>query len=172
MTAAKLPRRRKFARIPPFHTVPSRLRCDGWTALKQAEFIGHLAETGSVREAASRVGMARETAYRLRRREGAESFVAAWDAALARGRGKAAPPVPAIVWPPVRPPVTGQERPKPKRKVTLPELLWRMDTGIWRLKLRHGRYIGVSQKADNSAVLEILRRTNRTQLFEGGGGYS
>lgn len=142
---------RSLARIPPFHTVPSRLRSDGWTPLKQAEFIGHLAETGNVRKAAERVGMARETAYRLRAREGAESFIAAWNAALARGRGRPAPPPPGPVTP-------------GSRKVTLAQLMWRMETGIWRVRLHGPRYVGVVQKPDNSAVFELLGRTGRSRL--------
>jgi len=51
--------------------------------MRQAQFIGYLAETRCVRAAALRVGMSRETAYRLRARPGADSFCGAWDAALA-----------------------------------------------------------------------------------------
>jgi hypothetical protein len=68
--------------IPPFYAVQTRVRPGGWTPLKQAEFIGHLAETRCVRTAARVVGMSRETAYRLRSKPGAASFCAAWDAAL------------------------------------------------------------------------------------------
>ncbi|XUU61837.1 hypothetical protein ACRAQ6_06085 [Erythrobacter sp. HA6-11] len=140
-------------RIPPFHAVRTRQRSDGWTPLRQAEFIGHLAETGNVREAAKRVGMQRESAYRLRRREYAESFVAAWEAALARGRGRtvrqaAAKPL-------------ARTRARPLRKVTLCELAWRIETGVWRVRLRAGRYAGVSRKADNSALLALLARCSR-----------
>lgn len=40
--------------------------------------------------------MSRETAYRLRRRKGAESFALAWDAILAaRPRGSSSP---ALIW--------------------------------------------------------------------------
>src|SRR5687768_5243887 len=69
-------------RMPAFHPVPVRTRTDGWTPLRQAEFIGMLAETGSVSAAAAFAGMARETAYRLRRRPEAAEFAQAWDAAL------------------------------------------------------------------------------------------
>ncbi|MBX7461759.1 hypothetical protein [Qipengyuania huizhouensis] len=61
-------------RIPSFHITPGRRRGDGWTPVKQAEFIGELAETRSVTKAARRVGMTRETAYRLRRRKWSASF--------------------------------------------------------------------------------------------------
>ena len=55
-----------YARVPPFLPVPLRARADGWTPERQARFIGLLAETGSVAEAARRVGMGRESAWRLR----------------------------------------------------------------------------------------------------------
>ncbi|NVE94914.1 hypothetical protein [Altererythrobacter lutimaris] len=143
----------RSARIPPFHAVPVRQRSDDWTPLRQAEFIGHLAETGCVREAARRVGMQRETAYRLRTRRGAESFAAAWDAAVARGRNRAAPLTASSS--------IARDRARPHRKVTLCELAWRVETGIWRVRLRAGRYSGVSRKADNSALLTLLARCSR-----------
>jgi hypothetical protein len=125
--------------IPSFHTVPVRIRADGWTPLRQAEFIGHLAETRSVRAAAERVGMARETAYRLRRKPGAASFRAAWDAALGN--------------------VPGNDGTDPARKVTLRELQWQVETGLWQVLMRGGRYVGVRRKADDSALLRLLART-------------
>lgn len=69
-------------RIPAFHPVPVRPRGDGWTPQRQAQFIGMLAQTGSVLAAAQAVGIGRESAYRLRRRPGSAGFAAAWDAAL------------------------------------------------------------------------------------------
>jgi hypothetical protein len=45
--------------VPAFVPVPLRTRADGWTALRQAEFLGYLAETLSVAEAARRVNMER-----------------------------------------------------------------------------------------------------------------
>lgn len=56
-------------------------RYDGWTEEKQRRFIEVLADTGLVGAAAKAVGLTRESAYRLRRAAGAESFAAAWDAA-------------------------------------------------------------------------------------------
>jgi hypothetical protein len=67
---------------PAFAPVPVRYRHDGWTPAKQTAFIEALADTASVVEAAARVGMAAESAYRLRRHAGATAFVNAWDAAL------------------------------------------------------------------------------------------
>lgn len=75
------PRRRK---LPAFHPVPVGARRDGWTARRQAAFVGYLAQTRSVCAAARAVGMGRESAYTLRRRPGAAGFAAAWDAALGK----------------------------------------------------------------------------------------
>ncbi len=139
--------------IPPFHAVPVRLRADGWTPLRQAEFIGHLAQTRSVAKAARCVSMARESAYRLRRRAGAEGFVAAWDAALARtgtqrGRERLLAAREAA-----------RAALRPSWKVTLAQLEWRVDTGVWQVILHAGRYAGVRSKPDNSALLALLART-------------
>lgn len=68
-----------------FEPVPRKYRCDGWTADRQRGFIAALAETGSVKHAAQRINMSPEGAYYLRRQPGAESFCAAWSAALDHG---------------------------------------------------------------------------------------
>jgi hypothetical protein len=57
-------------------------RADGWSPQRQVDFIAALADTGSVTAAAYEVGMTVQSCYRLRRSPGAESFAAAWDAAL------------------------------------------------------------------------------------------
>ena len=133
-------------RLPAFHPVPLRTRADGWTPLRQAEFIGVLAETGSVSAAAAFVGMARETAYRLRRRPEAAEFAHAWDVAL----------VVAGVWRPGEVPLT-----PPSRKVTGGPT-WRMLVdGSWRPLMRRGKYAGSVQKADNSALLGYLAQIDR-----------
>jgi hypothetical protein len=69
-------------RVPPFYPVPTRTRRDGWTPQRQADFLGMLAETGSVMGAREAVGMSRRSAYALRARAEAGSFAAVWDAAL------------------------------------------------------------------------------------------
>ncbi|HZF42772.1 MAG TPA: hypothetical protein VEZ48_05130 [Sphingomonadaceae bacterium] len=68
-----------------FTPVPRKHRYDGWTPERQQGFITALAELGSVKHAARAVGMTPEGAYHLRRQPGAESFAAAWDAALDTG---------------------------------------------------------------------------------------
>jgi hypothetical protein len=70
---------------PPFlrfASVPVKARHDGWTPERQFRFVLALARGSGVGEAAKGVGQSRQTAYRLRRRAGAEEFAAAWDAAL------------------------------------------------------------------------------------------
>ena len=55
-------------------------RHDGWTAERKAAFLDHLANHGDVRAACREVGISREAAYRLRRRDAV--FARAWAAAL------------------------------------------------------------------------------------------
>jgi hypothetical protein len=82
--------------VPAFTPVPGRARRDGWTEERQRAFIAALDGTGCVGRAAAAVGMSRKSAYRLRRRKGAESFAAAWDSIMAaRPRGTSSP---ALVW--------------------------------------------------------------------------
>ena len=127
---------RHISRIPAFTPVPLLPRPDGWSPVRQAEFIGLLAQTRCVKKAASLVGMSRESAYRLRRKPGAEEFVAAWDAILGA-------------------PGT------PKAKVTLETLFQRLRQGSYRPILRGGRYVGTIRKPDNSALLALLGRLDR-----------
>lgn len=63
-------------------------RKDGWTPERQRAFIGALSDSGVVMEAARSVGMSDAAAYKLRRAPGAESFAAAWDAALQTASGR------------------------------------------------------------------------------------
>lgn len=137
-------------RIPLFHAVPGRTRADGWTPRRQAVFIGHLAETRSVTEAARRVSMARETVYRLRRREGAEGFNAAWDAALGKRTAQGDSE-------------KSQTGVTTSRKVTNAELAWRVETGLWQVRMHRGRFAGVWQRADNSALFQLLARLDRAK---------
>jgi hypothetical protein len=128
------PRRaRRMPRVPPFYPVPVRARRDGWTAQRQADFLGMLAETGSVMGACEAVGMSRKSAYALRARRDAESFAAAWDAALGM----------------------------PLRKVTVTDIDYRAYHGLVRPMLFRGRYRGSWQKPDNSALLQLHARLAR-----------
>lgn len=82
------PRRRHPKRVPAFIPVPMRPRADGWTAQRQAAFLVALAQTRSVLAAARKVGMARESVYRLRKAPGGDSFARAWDHVLGRAAAK------------------------------------------------------------------------------------
>lgn len=125
-----------------FHPVPIRARRDGWTVVRQCALLAELYLTGSVTAAARAVGMTRESAHRLRRRNGAESFARQWDRVLTppgRGHVNAAGPA--------------------KRKVTLGELNRRFKQGMVAPVIHCGRMTAIREKADNSALLEYLRRT-------------
>jgi len=65
-----------------FLPVGVRYRYDGWTPDKQVRFIERLADCGCVEEAVRSVGMSRNSAYALRRRDDAQAFRLAWDAAM------------------------------------------------------------------------------------------
>ena len=68
MTPDSPPARRAYRRlrVPAFYPVPVRTRRDGWTIERQADFLGMLAETGSVIGACEAVGISRKSAYQLR----------------------------------------------------------------------------------------------------------
>jgi hypothetical protein len=70
----------------PFDPVPTASkRHDGWTPARQRDFIEALGQCGLIGAAARAVGMTAKSAYRLRARDGAQSFRAAWDVALDQG---------------------------------------------------------------------------------------
>ncbi|MGY6551609.1 MAG: hypothetical protein ACXIT4_06890 [Erythrobacter sp.] len=71
--------------IPVPHVAPRR---NSITPDLQRAFIAHLAATGIVRDAARHIGRSLEAIYKLRGREGAAGFRAAWDAALDRAMSR------------------------------------------------------------------------------------
>ena len=121
-------------RVPAFYPVPVRTRRDGWTVERQADFLGLLAETGSVIAACEAVGMSRKSVYRLRALPGAESFAAAWDAALGG----------------------------PVRKVTPPARDFLDCNPLVRLVMFRGRYRGAWRNAGNGALLSHVWQRDRT----------
>ena len=123
-------------RVPAFSPVPGRNRADGWTPDRQAAFLAELALTASVSAAARRVGMARESVYRLRRRAGSESFAAAWDVVLRRQ-------VPS------------------KRKVTADERARRAAEGLLKPMIYRGKHVGNARKTDKRALLGHLAQIDR-----------
>lgn len=74
--------------IEQFVPAPTRNLHRGWTSERQRRFIAHLAENGSVFDAATAVGMSPRSAYHLRARDGAEDFARAWDMALRLAGGR------------------------------------------------------------------------------------
>jgi hypothetical protein len=127
-----------YKRIPDFVPVPLRERCDGWTAVKQGEFVGCLAQTGSVAQAADWVGCSRASAYALRRRAGAEGFAAAWAVAASGGLLDLAP-----------------------RKLTRGEVARAAQAGVVRVIMRRGRYVGTRVVSQVSALLRHLAQLDR-----------
>ncbi|WP_427969661.1 hypothetical protein [Altererythrobacter sp.] len=72
--------------LPAFTPVPrAKDRSNGWKPEVQRAFIEALADTGSVRAACRMVGRTEHGVYQLRRHPEAESFCAAWEAALKLG---------------------------------------------------------------------------------------
>lgn len=127
-----------YKRIPDFVPVPLRTRCNGWTAVKQGEFVGCLAQTGSVAEAAAWVGCSRASAYALRRRAGAEGFAAAWAVAGSGGLLDAG-----------------------LRKLTRGEVARAAREGMVRVIMRRGRYVGTRVVPQVSALLGHLAQLDR-----------
>ena len=54
-----------------------------WTPARMAAFLEALRETQSVSRAARRVGMGRQSAYKLKKRMAGQPFAAEWDEAVA-----------------------------------------------------------------------------------------
>jgi hypothetical protein len=128
-------RKARHPRVPAFVPVPRRSRRDGWTGERQARFLAELALTRSVSAAARAVGMARESAYRLRAERGGESFAAAWDAVMGRAPGK--------------------------RKVSPQERQLRALHGLLKPRIYRGKCTAIEEKADNSALLGHLAHLDR-----------
>lgn len=142
-----------YLRIPPFVPAPCARR-DGWTALRQGEFVGWLAQTGCVTEAAARVGVSRESAYRLRRREGSEGFAAAWDFALAAGAH------------------IGGAQTGARAKFTPAQLPVAAFEGLVHVRMRRGRYAGCGRKPSDSALMRLMKRLDRACAGYPSGGWA
>lgn len=124
-----------WQRVPPFLPVPLRRRAGGWTPQRQADFIGYLAETGSVAEAALRVGMSRMAAYRPRRHPDAGSLSHAWDAVMAAWQGEGTTP----------------------RMVTHEELVEHARKGPFTIRMVRGRFRLAWREPSSSALLRLLK---------------
>jgi hypothetical protein len=74
--------------LSPFVSSDPATRRDGWSPERKLRFLARLAANGNVRSACAAVGMSRETAYALRRRDAL--FARGWAAALLLAREAAA----------------------------------------------------------------------------------
>ena len=70
--------------LSPFVSSDPATRRDGWSPERKLRFLGRLASNGNVRSACAAVGMSREAAYTLRRRDAL--FARGWAAALLLAR--------------------------------------------------------------------------------------
>lgn len=109
------------------------IRHDGWTPARQRDFIAALARIGVVSAAAKSVGMSRKSAYALRKRADAESFSAAWAAALDQGQTAA-----------------------------LSTAIDRALTGVATPIFYRGRQIGERRAYNDGLIIAALRATART----------
>ena len=134
------PRPHSRRRIPAFHPVPVKPRKDGWTPERQAAFVGYLAQTRCVTTAAAMVGKDKTSAYRLRRREGAAGFAAAWDAALGQG---------------------GARVTLASAKSTGLSAGYRFASGLAQVVMYRGKYRATRWKADNNALLQFVAQLAR-----------
>ncbi|QGN54766.1 hypothetical protein [Novosphingobium sp. Gsoil 351] len=127
---------------------PRPARRDGWTPARQGQLIGLIAETGSVIAACRRLGIGRESAYRLRARAGAAGFAAAWDAVLGRRHA----PVDLA-----------------SAKSTGLSAGYRCEHGLIQVVMYAGRYARNLRKPDNSALLQHLAQLDRALAADDAG---
>jgi len=120
-----------------FIPAPVRGRRDGWTPDRQRRFIALLAAGTPSNHAAKAVGMSKQTAHALRRRPGAESFAAAWEAALTQAR---------------------KDRYMPQ--------IGRVEAaidGTLRPIMYHGRLVGHERRFDNRLLRRLIGMAERTE---------
>jgi hypothetical protein len=123
-----------------FAPVPVRARHDGWSADDQRRFILHLSRGALVDEAARALGHSRQSAYSLRRREGAREFTVAWERATLLGRRIAE----AHLCQPA------------------PDLSYALET-LLVPRFYRGRLIGFVQRHDNKVALRLLAECDRLE---------
>jgi hypothetical protein len=82
--------KRERSGIDDYVPIELRHRQDGWTAVRQVDFLTALSESACVEDACRAVGMSTSSAYALRRRTEARAFRAAWDSALDYAVGRLA----------------------------------------------------------------------------------
>lgn len=114
---------------PYVHTAPRR---NSITPERQRAFIAELAASGVVTQAARAIGASLEALYRLRNRQGAEGFAAAWELALDRGMARLQDCA-------LERAIQGEERPVVGRSGEVVARWTRYDTGLITFLLRQRR---------------------------------
>ena len=120
-----------MADLLDFTPAPTRKQHAGWTAQRQRAFVTALLDGLSPGAAAVRVGLSRQSAYRLRERAGAEAFAAAWDGARETTRRLRA------------------LEPAGDHAVAMLD-------GLLVPHFRRGRFVGFSLRHDEAAVIRAL----------------
>jgi len=123
-----------------FAAVPVRARHDGWSEDDQCRFILGLSRGHLVDEAARVLGHSRQSAYALRRRDGARQFARAWDRAILLGRRIA----------------------QARRGQPAPDLSYALET-LLVPRFYRGRLIGFVQRHDNKVALQLLAECDRLE---------
>ncbi len=98
-------------------------------------FIGYLAQTRCVTMAAAMVGKDKTSAYRLRKRAGAEGFAAAWD--VAPGKAK-------------------QSVTLASAKSTGLSAGYRFRAGLAQVVMYRGKYRATNWKTDDNALVQLV----------------
>ena len=129
-----------------FEPVSLRLQHNGWSPRLQLRFILALARGAGVDEAARALGKSRQSAYDLRKKPGAASFAAAWDAALAFSRSAA-----------------GAGRAAARGHCGIETILVP--------RYYRGRLVGFVQREDVAGAMRLLGRLDRlAERLDGAGG--
>lgn len=114
---------------PYVHAAPRR---NSITPERQRAFIAELAASGIVTQAARAIGASLEALYKLRNRQGAEEFAAAWELALDRGVARLQDCA-------LERAIQGEERPVVGRSGEVVARWTRYDTGLITFLLRQRR---------------------------------
>jgi hypothetical protein len=123
-----------------FDPVPLRSRHNGWSADDQRAFILKLSRGHLVDEACRALRHSRQSAYALRRRDGARSFARAWDRAMVMGRVAM----------------------RARARLPSPDLSWALET-LLVPKFYRGRLVGFVQRHDDRNAIRLLAECDRLE---------
>ena len=119
-----------------FTPAPSRKHRSGWTPERQRDFVLALADGHLPGVAAAKVGLGRQSAYRLRMKAGAEGFSAAWDEAESAGRR-----------------LRGAGRGRASA--------WDLANGLLMPRFHRGHFVGFVLRQDDAALIRLLTGAER-----------